>query len=177
MTGTTNLGWLATIGAAALSIALVTAFSVGDTGTRDVTASVVTDADAFIALEKNTDNSYSEFVSTDADGALQIAFDGTNADAAGSGINPGSTYEFHALVNVTNQATESIDATLSIQGTDSDLCQVAWTSTASQASADYTSSPSALTLAQGEQAYLGIQIDAGEKTNGDSIACTIQVTA
>lgn len=177
MNGTTNLGWAATIGAAALSIALVTAFSVGDTGTRDVTASVVTDANAFLALEKNQDNSYSEFVSTDADGAIQIAFDGSNADAAGSGINPGSTYEFNALVNVTNQATESIDVSIDIAGTDSALCQVAWTSTASQSSSDYTATPSALTMSKGDKAYLGLQVDAGAKGDGESIACTIQVSA
>lgn len=177
MLGSYKTATITALAATVMSIALVTAFSVGDTGTRDVTASVVTDANAFIALEKNTDNSYAEFVSTAANGSIQIAFDGNNPDASGQGINPGSTYEFNALVNVTNQATGSIDASVNIAGADSALCQVAWTSTASQSTSDYTSTPSALTLSKGDKAYLGIQIDAGDKTDGDSVACTIEVSA
>lgn len=177
MFGSSNLGWLATAGAAVLSIALVTAFSVGDTGTRDVSASVVNDANAFLALEANDQNAYQNFVSTTADGAIQVAFDGTNADASGSGINPDSSYEFNALVNVTNQASEDLTVDVSIAGTDASLCEAALTSTASQSTSDYASDPTALSVAQDSTAYLGLKVMADGKADGDSVSCTISVTA
>lgn len=177
MFGTKDLGWLATAGAVALSIALVTAFSVGDTGTRAVSASVVNDADAFLGMEANGNNAYQNFVSTNADGTIEIAFDGNNADASGTGINPNSSYEFNSLVNVTNQATEDLTIDVTIGGTDSTLCEGALTSTASQSSSDYASDPAALSVTKGSTAYLGIKVMADGKTSGDTVSCTLTVSA
>lgn len=177
MTANTNFGWLATFGAAALSIALVTAFSVGDTGSRDVSASVVNDADAFLALEANTNNAYQNFVSTQNNGDIAVNFDGDNADASGTGINPNSTYEFDALINVTNQATESLTVDVTISGTDASLCEVALTSTESQASGDYSADPTALSLSKDAAGYLGIKVLGTDKASGGSVSCTIAVNA
>lgn len=177
MFGTNDLGWLATAGAVALSIALVTAFSVGDTGTRDVSASVVNDADGYLAMEANGNNAYQNFVTTNADGTISISFDGNNADASGSGINPNSTYSFDALLNVTNQATGDLTVDVAISGTDASLCEGALTSTASQSSGDYASDPAALSVTKDSTAYLGIKVLADGKTSGDTVSCTITVSA
>lgn len=177
MFGNSDLGWLATAGAAALSIALVTAFSVGDTGARDVSASVVNDASAFIAMEANKANAYQNFVTTNADGTIDVSFDGNNADASGSGINPDSSYEFDAIINVTNQATEDLSVDISISGTDATLCEAAVTSTSSQSSGDYSADPAALSLAKDATGYLGLKVLGTAMTSGDSISCTISITA
>lgn len=168
--------WALFTGSVVMSIALVTAFSVGDTGARNVSASVVNDSDAFIAMEANTNNAYKNFVSTTS-GKISVAFDGTNADASGTGINPDSSYEFDALINVTNQATESLDIDVAISGTDAALCTVALTSTATQVTGDYAADPTALTLAKDATGYLGLAVDGTGKVSGDTLSCTISVTA
>lgn len=177
MSGNSNVGWLATVGAAALSIALVTAFSVGDTGARSVSASVVNDANAFLALEANTNNAYQNFVTTQNNGDIAINFDGDNADASGTGINPNSTYRFDALVNVTNQATGDLTVDVAISGTDSTLCEGALTSTESQASGDYASDPAAITVAKDATAFIGLKVLGTDKASGGSVDCSITVSA
>ncbi len=168
--------WALFTGSIVMSVALVTAFSVGDTGARDVSASVVNDSDAFIALEANGDNAYQNFVSTTS-GKISVAFDGNNADASGTGINPESTYEFDELINVTNKASESLTVDVTISGTDSALCTVALTSTTGQTSSDYSADPTALSLAKDATGYLGLAVDGTGKVSGDTLSCTISVTA
>lgn len=168
--------WAMFAGSVVMSVALVTAFSVGDTGTRSVSASVVNDSDAFIAIEANTDNAYQNFVTTSS-GKISIAFDGNNADASGTGINPESSYEFDELINVTNKATESLTVDVSIAGTDSTLCTVALTTTTGQTSGDYSADPTAISLAKGATGYLGLAVDGTGKVSGNTLSCTISVTA
>lgn len=175
MSGIANYGWLSAAGAVVLSVTLVMAFSVGDTGARDVSASVVADDSAFVALEANANNAYKGFVSTDSDGQVQVDFDGTNADASGQGVNPNSTYEFNSIINVTNQATESQTLDVAISGTDAASCEVAWTSTESQQTGDYSADPTAISLSKDATAFLGLKIDASSKGSGDTIACQITV--
>ncbi len=170
----TPYAWFA--GIAAITIVAAFAFSAADTGARSATASVVSDSDSFLALESNTNSPYAEYVSEDADGKLSVAFDGTGT-ASGSGINPDSSYTFDTLINVTNKGLSAADVSITIAGADETLCEVAFTSTTSQASGDYSATPASIELASGSTAYLGLKFSGEAKTNGESVDCEITATA
>ncbi len=168
-------GWLPLIGAAAMSVALVTAFSGADTGARTFTAEIVTDASAYLAIETNTNSPHTNFV-TLSSGKIVIAFDGNNVDASGSGMNEESTYSFDAIIKITNKGTQSRDIDIVIEGADSSLCTVALTATETQTT--YSADPTALTVAKDANAYLGLKVtlEGSAKTTTDSVACSITVT-
>ncbi len=159
-----------------MSIALVTAFSGADTGARTVTADVVTDASAYLALEANANSAHDGFVSVSA-GKITVAFDGNNLAASGSGINVDGAYEFDSLVKITNKGTETKSVDITIGGTDSALCTVALTSTEAQSTPDYSGDPTALSLAATGSGYLGLKVSGSGKATGESVACSITVTA
>lgn len=166
--------WFA--GIAAITIVAAFAFSAADTGARSASASVVNDSDSYLALEANGDSPYAGYVTEGVDGKLAIAFDGTGS-AAGSGINPDSSYTFDTLVNVTNKGLTTADVTISIAGADETLCEVAFTATADQASADYSATPAAIQLTSGSTAYLGLKFSGAAKTTGESVDCEISASA
>lgn len=167
--------WAWISGVVAVTLVAAIAFSTADTGTRSLDASVVSDSDAFLALEANGDSPHASYVSEDGNGRLQASFG--SGQTGGDGINPDSTYRFHSLINVTNQGTETVDVTLSIDGTDAANCEAALTSTTSQASGDYSASPPSVQLTVGSKAYLGLSFSGSGKTSGESIDCEITLSA
>lgn len=171
-----NNGWIWIVAAVIMSITLVLAFSAGDTGARTLTAAVVNDADAFLALEANAASPHAGFV-TVSSGKTLITFNADNLDAAGTGVNPDSTYMFDSILKITNKGTATVNVDITIAGTDSALCQVALTSGSTQGDSDYSGNPSPLSVAVGGVNYLGLKVLATGKVSGGSVACTITVTA
>lgn len=169
-------GWAMLAGAAALSVAMVTAFTDASTGARTVTASVVTDADAYLALAANANSAHDGFVSVSS-GKVAIAFDGNNLEAAGTGINAEGAYEFDSIVTITNKGTEQKSVDVAFGGADAALCSAALTTTEDQSAATYSTNPSPITLAKAATGYLGWKVAATGKTAGQSVACTLTVTA
>jgi hypothetical protein len=165
-----------TLAAVALSVVTVLAFSAGNTGARTLTASVVNDADAYLALEANAASPHAGFVSVSG-GKTVVSFGGGNPGAAGSGINPDSAYMFDAILQVTNQGTDAVDVDVTISGTDASLCQVALTSAAAQVDADYSADPAPLAQSVGDIAYIGLKFLGTGKAAGGSVACTLTVVA
>jgi len=164
------------IAAAALSVVTVLAFSAGNTGARTLTASVVNDADAFLAIEANSASPHKDFVSV-VDGRTVLTFDAANPNAAGTGMNPGSTYMFDAILKVTNKGTATVNIDVLIGGDDASLCEVALTTAGTQGDADYSANPAPLASAVGSVAYLGIKLSAAGLAAGDAVDCTLTVTA
>lgn len=177
MWGKTIPAWATVLGAAALSAAMVTAFTDASTGARTVTASVVTDANAYLALAVNSNSPYDGFVSVSGAGKATLTFDGNNADAAGDGINPDGAYEFDSILKVTNAGTDTRSVDLAFGGTDASLCQAALTSAEDQSGSTYGADPSPVSLAKDATAFLGVKVLGTGKTSGQSVACTITVTA
>lgn len=173
MTQKNGILWMAS--AFALSVVTVLAFSAGDTGARTLTASVVNDADAFLAIDANPASPHNGFV-TVVSGKTVVTFDG-NGDAAGLGINPDSTYMFDSILRITNKGTAPVDVDVSVAGADAALCKVALTTTTTQGTEDYSADPTALTQAVGGVSYLGLQFMGTAKVAGGSVDCTITVTA
>src|SRR5690242_9548118 len=97
-----GLPWI--IGAIAIGIVTVLAFSAADSGARTLTASVVNDADAYLAIEANAASPNAGFVSVSG-GKTVVTFNGANSAAAGTGINPESTYMFDSILKITNKGT------------------------------------------------------------------------
>lgn len=176
MLGKAIPGWAMMIGAAALSVAMVTAFTDASTGARTVTASVVTDANAYLALAANANSPHDGFVSV-SNGKATLTFDNANLEAAGDGINPEGAYEFDNILKITNQgsdtAAKSVD--IAFAGTDSTLCQGALTTT--ETAQTHSADPSPISLAKDATGYLGIKVLGTGKTAGQSVSCTITVTA
>ena len=157
-----------------LSVALVTAFTTADTGARTVTASVVTDGSAYLALAANADSPNSGFV-TVSSGKIVITFDGSNTDATGTGVNPDATYGFHSIVKVYNNGTDSADLEVNIGGADAANCAAALTAASDQSAATFaTPTTATLTVAKGGVAYLGLEIT-GTSTVSDTVDCTLTV--
>lgn len=175
MGGTSTSTWALLAGAVILSVALVNAFSAVDTGARTVTASVVTDGTAYLAIAPNAANGNAGFVSVDGNGVLSVAFDDGNADATGDGINPNSVYEFHSIIKVYNNGTASADLAVTISGTDAASCEAAFTAASDQSAATWaTPTTGTLTVAKGGVAYLGLRLTAGA-TAPDTLDCAFQV--
>lgn len=159
-------------GALGLSVAAVTAFSTGDTGARTIDADVVTDANAFLALEENGDSAHKAFVSTSS-GKVQVKMDSSASGVTGTGVNPDSTYYFDEIINVTNQADQSLTVSVTFTGADSGSCDAALTSSTGQTESDYGTT--SLSISQDSTAYLGLKFDATGKTNGDTVDCSAKL--
>lgn len=172
---TQNNGWLWIVGALAMSVVTVLAFSAGETGARSLTAAVVNDADAFLAIEANSASPHAGFVSV-ASGKTVLNFNADNVDAAGTGINPDSTYMFDSILKVTNKGTAAVNVDITISGTDASLCQVALTTGTTQGDSDYSANPTAVAHAVGDDSYIGLKFLGTGKVAGGSVACTITVT-
>ena len=166
--------WVAA--AAAMSVASVLAFNAATSGPRTLAATVVNDADAFLAIEANAASPHKGFVSVAA-GKVAVAFDAANPDAAGTGINPDSAYMFDSILKVTNKGTTTVNVDVAIAGADAALCQAALTAAGTQGDGDYSADPAALARAPGDVAYLGLRIAGTAKASGDAVACTIAVAA
>jgi hypothetical protein len=164
------------LGAVALSVTLVTAFNAGNTGARTVTADVVTDGSAFLAIYKNGNSVHKNFVSVTS-GKLSLAFDTANPDAAGTGINPESSYEFDSVIRIRNNGTKTVNIDITFAGTDSALCQAALTTAEDQSAATYSADPAAVSRTKGSIAYLGLKVLGTGKVSGNSVSCTITLTA
>lgn len=175
MTGTRTKTAVFLGGLLALSVASVAAFDSVNTGDRTFNADVVSDANAFVALEENGNSDHTTFVSTDGANKIQVNLD-SSASPTGTGVNPDSVYRLDSLVNVTNQAHKDLTVSVTFTGADSGQCEAALTSSSSQSSGDYASSPS-LSITKDSQAYLGLKFDASSKTDGDALDCTAKLEA
>lgn len=169
-----NVAWI--LAALALSVVTVLAFSAGETGARTLTAAVVNDADAFLAIEANTASPHDGFV-TVSGGKTTVTFDAANVDAVGTGINPDSTYMFDSILKITNKGTAAVTVDVTIAGTDASLCQVALTSASGQVDGDYAADPVGIASNVGDVQYLGLKFLGTGKASGDSVSCTINVVA
>lgn len=168
--------WAMMVGAAALSVSMVTAFTDANTGARTVTASVVTDANAYLALAVNALSPHDGFV-TVSSGKITLSFGNANLEASGDGINVDGAYEFDSIVKVTNAGTASRSVDLVFGGADSTLCNAVLTTAEDQSASTYTSNPSPITLAVDAVGYLGVKVSATGKAVSDTVTCTIAMTA
>lgn len=180
----------------ALAPALIvgsSAFSVDKVGDRALTATIVGDASAYVALEPNPDSSHKCFATqSGTTGKVVIAFASVTSTchAAGTGLGIGngaasgkySRYAFHDILRVTNKGTKTIlvwaNATLDAGQTTGAL-EVAKSSTAwSMTDSSYAaSSATALTLTPGSAIFLGVRVNSGELAAGSTLQGTILVTA
>lgn len=170
---------------AALALAglqAASAYNRADVAPRAVTASVVADSAAYLALAKNGASPHRCFVSeSGTTGRLSISFGATTgcgSDGGGTGINAGSAsdaakrgrYAFHDLLLVTNKGTKTVKvwANATTSSGSSSLLEVAKkTASGAMADADYAaSSATALTLAPGATAYVGVRATSGTLTSG-----------
>lgn len=159
-------------GSLVLSVALVSAFDVANTGERTVDVSVVDDSNAFLALEENGASDHSAFVSVTSG---QVKIDISSATGvSGTGVNVDSTYEFNTILNVTNNGDSDTSVSVSFTGTDSSSCEAALTSTTSQSSSDYDPSPS-LSVSEDSTAYFGFKVTLSSASSGDTLDCSAEL--
>lgn len=168
--------WAFLLAASALAVTLATAFDAANTGARTVTAAVVTDANAFLALQRNENSPHKGFVTASSTAKLSVTFDAANPDASGTGINEDSSYEFDSIVNITNKGTKTVSIDVTFGGADSALCQAAVTSTVDQSAATYSADPAPISTAKDAKAYLGLKVLGTGKTSPSNVNCTITVT-
>ncbi|HUR69792.1 MAG TPA: hypothetical protein VM370_11160 [Candidatus Thermoplasmatota archaeon] len=144
--------------AAALLVYGAEAFSGADTGTRDVTATVVGDSAAYLSLAARA-GPWAQYVAEDATtGLVSVSFAGPySGGPAGAGVNPKSTYYFDDILQLTNQG----NATIYVQAVGSSvrLCYAASVGAMTNACYAATNPTTATALAVGATAYLGIGVD------------------
>jgi hypothetical protein len=170
------LGMIA-IATVAAGLYAAAAFDAADTGARAVSAEVVGDSAAYLALQANGNSPHRGFVSQLSTGKVSVAFGSGNA--AGTGINAGSVYYFDDLLNLTNQGTTSVKVQVQATSTTGSLLVCTATSTATMTNACYaaTHPTTPVTLAVGAKLYVGLSTDATSLASGQQVAGTLKIVA
>ncbi|MFB6140278.1 MAG: DUF1102 domain-containing protein [Halosimplex sp.] len=137
---------------------------------RGVSIDVVDDANAFLALEDESDY---------ADGSgnqLSLTFD-NNAGVTGSGVNEDSDYSFTGVFSITNQGSQSVGVWIE---DDDSSDAVEWYGTDTDGASDFTTSiegsGNAYAIDSGETVYVNVIILLRNNTSSD-LPDTINIKA
>ncbi|HUR69793.1 MAG TPA: hypothetical protein VM370_11165 [Candidatus Thermoplasmatota archaeon] len=161
------------IGLAGASLYAAEAFNAADTGTRSVTATVVGDSSAYLALSARTASPWNKFVSEDATtGLVSVSFAGPlTGGASGSGVNPKSIYYFDDILQLTNQGNATVYLQVVASASGSNGLKVCYETSVAAATCNNnaayatTHPASASSLAVGSSAYLGLAVDSSAITS------------
>lgn len=164
------------------------AYNAAQTSARAIGAEVVTDATSYLSVTANGAHAYDCLVSQTA-GRLAIALDaldGCDVAGGGAGISAGdgsdatkySRYAFHDLLVVTNKGTRPVNlwvnASVATGGSGALIEAAKEATTGQMTDADYAAtSATALPLAVGGVAYVGVRVKSGTTTAGTDITGTL----
>lgn len=150
------------------------AFNAADTGTRSVTASVVGDSSAYLAVAVNGSSPHTGFVTTSG-GKVVMSFG--SGVATGTGINPEATYYFDDLLNITNQGTKTANVWVNSTATAGTVKICLKTAGNLMADNCYGTSTfsSILSLTAGSKLSLGVMVQANSVASGSSVTGTISI--
>lgn len=151
----------------ASSMTAASAFNWAQTGARSVSAAIVNDDSAYLALAEVDYGCYVDILAT---GKIDLNFDGGTGcgGSAGSGINAGSVYYYHDVIKVTNKGTVTL-SNLWLNMTGSDITfQTAATQGSMTTDGTYVSAANPTNLAVGDSIYIGFKLNAGSKDVTDS---------
>jgi hypothetical protein len=149
------------------------AFNAASTGTRTVSASVVGDSSAYLALAVRAASAHAGFVSTSG-GKVVVSFG--SGVATGTGINPEGTYYFDDLLTITNQGTVSVNVVVASAATAGTVKACVKTATGAMDNTCYSTSTTSTALAVGSVLYVGIMTQANSVASGSTVSGTIEVT-
>lgn len=157
------------------SVYAASAFDAADTGTRALTATVVTDADGYLALAARAASAHASYVSVSAN-KVTVSFAG-NANG-GDGVNAGSIYYFDDILQVTNQGTATVFIQVVSASTSGTVKACHATATGAMTNTCYLASAPAtpVSIAVGVTHYIGVSMDASSLSSG-SVSGTIKVVA
>lgn len=158
---------------AIVSVSLVFAFDGASSGDRTITVAVVNDADAYLALEARGDSPHIDRMAQVNGKVVLLLNASSRAAGGGSGVGEDREFAFHAVVNITNKGTGSVDVAIVID--DDTRCDAALTATPNQAMEHYAVDPSYTGLAVGGKLFLGIQVTAGATNQNYASYCTFTV--
>ncbi|MCA1814398.1 MAG: DUF1102 domain-containing protein [Halobacteriales archaeon] len=161
--------------ALAAGVYAASAFNAASTSTRAVSASVVGDSAAYLALSANGASAHAGFVTQAGSGKIGISFG--SGVATGTGVNPDATYYFDDLVNITNQGTASVKVQVNATATSGTVKVCLKTTTGAMDNSCYTAATTQVTVAVGSKLFLGVMVQANALSSGSSVSGTIQVDA
>ncbi|HEV8359495.1 MAG TPA: hypothetical protein VGR28_03465 [Candidatus Thermoplasmatota archaeon] len=158
---------------AAAGLLAASAFNAASTGTRTVSASVVGDSSAYLALAVRSASPHAGFVTTSG-GKVVVSFG--SGVATGTGINPEGTYYFDDLLTITNQGTASVNVVVASSATAGTVKACVKTATGAMDNTCYSTSTTSTALAVGSVLYVGIMTQANSVASGSTVSGTIEVT-
>jgi hypothetical protein len=150
------------------------AFTAMNSGARTVTASVVGDSAAYLALAVNGSSPDKGFVTT-SNGNIVLNF--ANGVATGTGINPGSGYYFDDLLNVTNQGTATLKVQVNATATTGALSVCVKTVGGQMDNSCYGTSTAQQSLAVGSMLSVGVAVNATGLNSGQTVSGSITFAA
>ena len=149
----------------ASSMTAASAFNWAQTGARSVSAAIVTDENAYLAIAEVDYGCYTDILAT---GKIDLNFNGDCAGGSGTGINAGSVYYYHDVLKVTNKGTVTLsNVWLNITGSDITI-QVDTAAATMTTDGTYGAAKSVSNLAVGDSIYIGFKLNAAGKTVTDS---------
>lgn len=161
--------------AIAAGLYAASAFNAASTSTRTVSASVVGDSAAYLALSANGASPHAGFVTQAGSGKLSISFG--SGVATGTGVNPDASYYFDDLINITNQGTASTKVQVNTTASSGTVKVCLTTATGQMSNACYSTATALTTVAVGSKLYLGIMVQANSLSSGGTVSGTINVDA
>lgn len=151
-----------------------TAFNAASTGTRTVSATVVGDSAAYLAVNANGSSPHAGFVTTSG-GKISISFG--SGVATGTGVNPDSTYYFDDLLNITNQGTTTVQVQINTTSTTGTVKVCVKTVGGQMDNSCYVTSTTAQSLAVGSKLSLGVMVQATGLVSGNTVSGTLEIVA
>jgi len=152
------------------------AFNAADLSTRTVSASVVGDSAAYVAVAVNGSSPHAGFVTTSS-GKIVIAFG--SGVATGTGINAEASYYFDNLLNLTNQGTTTANIQVNSSSTSGTVKACVVTPGTTMTNGCYlTAAPaSPQSLAVGSKLSIGVMVQANGLVSGNTVSGTISIVA
>lgn len=143
------------------------AFNYAQTGGRTVTAALVDDTTAYLAIAEVNYGCYTDLL---ANGTTVLDFDaGTSCPGSGggTGINAGSIYYFHDVLKITNKATVTL-GNVWINMTGSDIVFTTATAVSTMTTGGtYAATANPTNLASGDSIWIGFKLVATSKSASD----------
>jgi len=157
---------LMVVALAASTMTAASAFNYAQTGGRTITAALVDDTTAYLAIEEVDYGCYTDIL---ANGTTDLDFDaGTSCAGTGAGVNAGSIYYFHDMLKVTNKATVTLNNVwINMTGSDILFTTATAVDTITTAST-YGSASTATNLAVGSSVWIGFKVIATAKSQADA---------
>jgi hypothetical protein len=159
---------------AAAAFFAASAFDAASTSTRTVTATVVGDSAAYLAVAANGSSPHAGFVSVSG-GKMSVSFG--SGVATGTGVNPDGTYYWDDLLNVTNQGTKTVNVQVNATSTTGTVKVCVKTAGGQMDNSCYVANSAVFSLAVGNKLSLGLMAQATGLNSGQTVSGTIQIDA